>query len=113
MDTFRANLLVAFYSGILSIVCSLFNLGSLLNDIIDLKFIYYGIINGFVVFGAYHFFCEAIEYADLSKTAYINYIEGFLNIVYGVLFFGEFFTFFDLVGFLLIILPNVYFTLYN
>lgn len=113
MDTFRANLLVAFYSGMLSFICSLFNMDSFLNDIIDLKFIFYGIINGIVVFGGYHFFYEAIEYADLSKTAYINYLEGIINILYGILFFGESITFFDVFGFSLIIIPNVYFTLYS
>ena len=56
-----------------------------------------------LTFGAYHFFYEAIEFADLSKTAYINYIEGFLSILYGLLFFGESITSFDVVGFLMII----------
>lgn len=61
MDSFRANLLIAFYIGAFSFVCALFNLQTLFFDIFDLKFISFGIVNGILVFGAYHFFIKRLN----------------------------------------------------
>jgi len=112
MNSIQANMFIGFYLSIACFFMSLFNFKNFINDLFDLTFIFYSIINGLVVYGAFHFLNEGAENADLSKTSYISYTQVIFNILFGFLFFGEYFYFIDFLGFVMIIGTNIYLTFF-
>lgn len=113
MNSIQSNMYIGFYLSFVCLFFALFSFGSFMSDLFDFFFLLQSTVNGFVVYGAFHFLNEAVENAELSKTSYICYTQVIFNILFGLIFFGEAFYFFDFLGFMMIIGTNVYLTFYN
>jgi drug/metabolite transporter (DMT)-like permease len=113
MNSIQSNMYIGFYLRFVCLFCALFSFRSFVSDLFDFFFVLQSAVNGFVVYGAFHFLSEAVENADLSKTSYICYTQVIFNILFGLIFFGEAFYFLDFLGFMMIIGTNVYLTFYS
>lgn len=113
MNSYESSMYIGFYLSFVSLFLSLFDFKCFMDDLVDLLFVIQSAINGFVVYGAFHFLNEGVENADLSKTSYIWYTQVIFNVIFGLIFFGEVFYFTDLLGFVMIIGTNVCLTFYS
>ena len=108
MDSLKSNMLVGFYLCILGFIFSLFNFKSFLNDLTDILFIFYSVLNGIFINCAFYFFNIGIQNLEISKVSYSMYSQVVFTIIFGVVFCGENFFLLDFIGSLMILGTNIY-----